>query len=526
MYEAGKPDKEEAGQALRPLRLRHDDVLRVRGRRTPGWTVVPSDNDNYVKLGQTDKLVDGSDAPGGGPPDFAYIGTTRRGRRHSSWIRAAIWGTGACNVHAEVQPAEPRRDRGGRQPAARRRHRLPEPHADPQTDRSTHRRPPTPTEAPSAPPTEAPTPSPPSSSPRPAQRGAVGVRAEQRGEPPAAWRHRPRPARARPAPACGRPLAASPVGLRQRGAVRLVDALRARSPARAASRLRATARRGAEPPRACRRPRAWHRPRSSSRRERDPQRERSPSGSVEPTESREPVGSVAPEPTPPPLIVAKVDDKGTSARDDDRLVGGAEFEVRVDDGDGSTSPTATTARDRRPRLAQGVCGRTRPGAPATTGSRRSSRRTAWTTADAMLVKYRIPKLPQRLLRGGRQEGMPAGHGRHRRLHSRGDHRLADRCPADREPPGAACHRHGPLASDPTPRTDVVWLLLVVVGAAWPPRTSSGRRPGGGPSRRRVAGDPPAPRAATVTGCDHKPTAAMARAVPSGSAPCRPSPARS
>ena len=26
-----------------------------------GWVIVPSDNDNYVKLGQTDKLVDGSD---------------------------------------------------------------------------------------------------------------------------------------------------------------------------------------------------------------------------------------------------------------------------------------------------------------------------------------------------------------------------------------------------------------------------------------------------------------------------------
>ena len=35
---------------------------------------MPSDNDNYVKIGASDKLVDGSDTPGGGPPDFAYVG--------------------------------------------------------------------------------------------------------------------------------------------------------------------------------------------------------------------------------------------------------------------------------------------------------------------------------------------------------------------------------------------------------------------------------------------------------------------
>src|SRR6188768_2911206 len=73
MYEAGKPEK----QVLSKLYARYDcDTLTmyVYVVTVPGWTVVPSDNDNYVKLGASDKLVDGSDTPGGGPPDFAYVG--------------------------------------------------------------------------------------------------------------------------------------------------------------------------------------------------------------------------------------------------------------------------------------------------------------------------------------------------------------------------------------------------------------------------------------------------------------------
>jgi hypothetical protein len=40
----------------------------------------------------------------------------------------------------------------------------------------------------------------------------------------------------------------------------------------------------------------------------------------------------------PPLIVAKVNNKGTTDQDDDKIVGGATFEVRLDDGDGEYEP--------------------------------------------------------------------------------------------------------------------------------------------------------------------------------------------
>ncbi|MET0773230.1 MAG: hypothetical protein ABWZ82_09110, partial [Candidatus Limnocylindrales bacterium] len=57
-----------------------------------------------------------------------------------------------------------------------------------------------------------------------------------------------------------------------------------------------------------------------------------------------PASTIGPEPTPPglppglsvpaPIIIAKVDTKGTSDRSDDRLLAGARFEIRADDGDG------------------------------------------------------------------------------------------------------------------------------------------------------------------------------------------------
>ena len=40
------------------------------------WAILPSNADNYVKIGQTDKLVDGSSGNNGTPPDFAYISST------------------------------------------------------------------------------------------------------------------------------------------------------------------------------------------------------------------------------------------------------------------------------------------------------------------------------------------------------------------------------------------------------------------------------------------------------------------
>ena len=44
-----------------------------------------------------------------------------------------------------------------------------------------------------------------------------------------------------------------------------------------------------------------------------------------------------------PIVVTKVDDKGTSSRKDDRLLAGAHFEIRLDDGDGKFEPKTDDA---------------------------------------------------------------------------------------------------------------------------------------------------------------------------------------
>ena len=54
--------------------------------------------------------------------------------------------------------------------------------------------------------------------------------------------------------------------------------------------------------------------------------------------SASPSGSTLPETGEPPLIVAKINDKGTNDRDDDKMAGGATFDIRVDDGDGKYEP--------------------------------------------------------------------------------------------------------------------------------------------------------------------------------------------
>ncbi len=102
MYTAGKPDK----PVLAKFYARYDcgtKTFYAHVVTVSGWVIVPSDNDNYVKLGQTDKLVDGSDAPGGSPPSFAYIGS-------KAWEAAfhldpgSYLGDGGLNVHAQVEP--------------------------------------------------------------------------------------------------------------------------------------------------------------------------------------------------------------------------------------------------------------------------------------------------------------------------------------------------------------------------------------------------------------------------------------
>ena len=102
MFEAGKPEKD----VLSRLYGRYDcstETFYVFVRTIVGWNILPSNNDNYVKLGQTDKLVDGSSGSNGVPPDFAYVGAT-------GWEAAfhlppgSYTGDNGLNVHAQVVP--------------------------------------------------------------------------------------------------------------------------------------------------------------------------------------------------------------------------------------------------------------------------------------------------------------------------------------------------------------------------------------------------------------------------------------
>ena len=102
MFEAGNPDK----PVLSRLYGRYDcstETFYVFVETVHGWLILPSDNDNYVKLGQEDKLVDGSAGSNGSPPDFAYVGAT-------GWEAAfhlapgSYLGDNGLNVHAEVVP--------------------------------------------------------------------------------------------------------------------------------------------------------------------------------------------------------------------------------------------------------------------------------------------------------------------------------------------------------------------------------------------------------------------------------------
>ena len=103
MFEAGNPEKD----VLSRLYGRFDcstETFYVFVQTVPLWNILPSDNDNYVKLGQTDKLVDGAAGNNGTPPDFAYVGAT-------GWEAAfhlapgSYFGDGGLNVHAQVVPS-------------------------------------------------------------------------------------------------------------------------------------------------------------------------------------------------------------------------------------------------------------------------------------------------------------------------------------------------------------------------------------------------------------------------------------
>src|SRR6187397_307248 len=73
MFEAGDPGKSVLANAYG----RYDcgtQTFYVLVRSVVGWTILPSNTDNYVKLGQTQTLVNGNSGNNGVPPDFKYVG--------------------------------------------------------------------------------------------------------------------------------------------------------------------------------------------------------------------------------------------------------------------------------------------------------------------------------------------------------------------------------------------------------------------------------------------------------------------
>jgi hypothetical protein len=101
MYQAGKPDK----PVLSKLYIRYacdTERLFVLVLTEPGWEIVPSDDDNFVKLGNSNKLVDGASGNDGTPPDFAYVADG------GGWEASAPLASGSysdLNVHAQVTEA-------------------------------------------------------------------------------------------------------------------------------------------------------------------------------------------------------------------------------------------------------------------------------------------------------------------------------------------------------------------------------------------------------------------------------------
>jgi hypothetical protein len=101
MYRAGDSSKEVESK----LYLRYDctaGILYVRVDPVDGVTIIETDGDNFVKFGNDDKKVDGSDAPPDATqPNFAYA--PNNGGWEASFAIAAPVSITDLNVHAQVE---------------------------------------------------------------------------------------------------------------------------------------------------------------------------------------------------------------------------------------------------------------------------------------------------------------------------------------------------------------------------------------------------------------------------------------
>ena len=182
---------------------------------------------------------------------------------------------------------------------------------------------------------------------------------------------------------------------------------------------------------------------------------------------------------PPPLIIAKVNDKGTSTREDDKFVGGAVFEIRVDDGDGKYEPNADDGGVVATLKATDGYAVYNPGLPGDYWVKEVDAPNGLSKADAMLVKYRTPETPENcFVVDGKKQCKPDEDGS-------GGFTVAAivdspiGAPPTEARPAAPATDTDP-APAPTPRNDTMWLLLGLVGvasaAAYLARTAPRRQP--------------------------------------------------
>ena len=266
MFEAGDPTKRILARAYG----RYDcgtQTFYILVVSITGWTILPSNGDNYVKLGQTDVLVNGASGANGTPPDFTYIQATAW-EASFSLAPGSYLGDGGLNIHAEVVPTARASTAA---PAGRR--------MDAIIDCSTPT--PTPSPTPTPPPTASPTPTPtgPDPTPTPTPTPDPTPSPTPTPEPTPSPTPTPEPTPS-PTPTPEPTPSPTPTPL--------------------------------------------------------------PTTSIPPTPVPTPTGTPEP-PVDPPLIIAKVNDQGTPQLSDDRIVGGARFEVRQDDGDGTYEPAADDA---------------------------------------------------------------------------------------------------------------------------------------------------------------------------------------
>ena len=95
--------------------------------------------------------------------------------------------------------------------------------------------------------------------------------------------------------------------------------------------------------------------------------------------------------------MAKINDKGTSDRDDDHLAGGAVFVIRVDDGDGTYEPGGDDGSPIAELEAEHGYGVFVPPGPGDYWVKEKTPPKGLTTAPAMLVEYAAPSSPENCL---------------------------------------------------------------------------------------------------------------------------------